>query len=73
MIRYAIVAVMLAVALPNAPSFALTKNDKMATCEFGAKEQKLQGPARKKFMDRCMSDKDDPRGPAAGGAAQPKN
>jgi hypothetical protein len=73
MIRYAIVAVMMVLALPSTPSFALTKDAKMATCKFGADEQKLQGPERKKFIDRCMSDKDDPRGPAAGGAAQPKN
>ena len=65
MIRYAIVAVMLAVMLPTAPSYAVTKDAKMATCKFGADEQKLQGPERKKFIDRCMSDKDDPRGPAA--------
>jgi hypothetical protein len=64
MIRYAIVAVMMVLALPSATSFALTKDAKMATCKFGADEQKLQGAERKKFMDRCMSDKDDPRGPA---------
>jgi psiF repeat len=72
MFRYAIVVAILAAALPSA-SFALTKDAKMATCKFGADEQKLQGPERKKFIDRCMSNKDDPRGPAAGGAGQPKN
>jgi hypothetical protein len=73
MIRYAIVAALLAVTLPGAPSYAATPKDKMATCKFGADDQKLQGAERKKFIDRCMSNKDDPRGPAAGGAAQPKN
>jgi hypothetical protein len=65
MIRYAIVAAMLAATLPSAPSYAATPKDKMATCKFGADDQKLQGAERKKFIDRCMSNKDDPRGPAA--------
>jgi psiF repeat-containing protein len=64
MLRYAIVAGMLTVALPCAPSFALTAKDKMATCKFGADEQKLEGPERSKFLKKCMSNKDEPRGPA---------
>ena len=64
----AILAALLAVGLPPAPSFALTNAAKMETCKFGADSKKLQGAERKKFIDRCMSDKDDPRGPAA-----PKN
>ena len=32
----------------------------MATCKFGADDQKLQGPARNAFMKKCMSNKDDP-------------
>ena len=73
MIRTAIVAAMLAASLPCSPSFALTQKDKMETCKFGADDQNLQGAERKKFIDRCMSNKNDPRGPGAGGAAaQPK-
>jgi psiF repeat len=34
----------------------------MATCKFGADDQKLQGAARKAFMKKCMSDKDEPHG-----------
>ena len=73
MIRTTMVAALLAVCLPGAPSFALTNDAKMETCKFGADSQKLQGPARKKFMDRCMSEKDDPRGPGAANAPPPKN
>jgi psiF repeat len=65
MMRIAFVATLLAVSLPPAPSFALTKDAKMATCRFGADSQNLQGAERKKFIDRCMSDKNDPRGPEA--------
>jgi hypothetical protein len=68
MMRIAIVAALLAATLP-APSFALTKDTKMETCRFGADSQNLQGAERKKFIDRCMSDKNDPRGPGAGTAA----
>jgi psiF repeat len=65
MMRIAIVAALLAVSLLPAPSLALTKDAKMATCRFGADSQNLQGAERKKFIDRCMSDKDDPRGAGA--------
>jgi hypothetical protein len=74
MLRYAIVAVMLAVTLPSAPSFALSAKDKMATCKFGADDQHLQGPARDAFIKKCMANKNDPRGPGGGaGEAEPKN
>jgi hypothetical protein len=63
MLRYAIVAVTLAVMLSPAPSFAVTAKDKAATCKFGADDQKLQGAARAAFMKKCMSNKNDPRGP----------
>jgi hypothetical protein len=64
-----IAAVLLAV-LPSAPSFAVTAKEKMATCKFGADDQKLAGAARAKFMKNCMANKNDPRGGAgAAGAA----
>jgi hypothetical protein len=53
---------MLAVLLPVTPSFAVTAKDKMATCKFGADDQKLTGAARSKFMKKCMLNKDEPRG-----------
>jgi hypothetical protein len=62
--------------LPSTPSFAVSAQDKMATCKFGADDQKLDGAARAAFMKKCMSGKNDPRGtgrgtPAAGAAAAP--
>jgi psiF repeat len=77
MYRYAFLVAILIAMLPSAPSFAVSAKDKMATCKFGADDQKLQGPARNTFMKKCMSNKDDPRGsatgapPAAGGMPPP--
>jgi hypothetical protein len=67
------IATVLIVALPSAPSFAVTAKEKMATCKFGAADQKLAGGARAKFMKNCMANKNDPRGGAgaAGGAVPP--
>jgi hypothetical protein len=73
MMRTTIVAALLVASLPGAPSFALDKNAKMETCKFGADSKNLQGAERKKFIDRCMSDKDDPRGQGAATAPAPKN
>ena len=59
------VAAFLVVVLPGAPSYAVTSKDKMAICKFGADDQKLTGAARGRFIKRCMSNKDEPRGPPA--------
>jgi len=73
MLRHAFAA-LLAVTLPAAPVSAVTAKDKMATCKFGADDQKLQDAARSAFMKKCMSNKDEPRGsPAPGAAPAPKN
>ena len=70
MLRYAVImAALLTVMLSTAPSLAVTAKQKMATCKFGADDQKLQGAARAAFMKKCMSNKDDPRGPAAPAAS----
>jgi len=71
MFRYAIVAAMLAVTLPGAPAFAVSAKNKLATCKFGADDQHLQRAECDAFIKKCMSDKNDPRGPA--GANAPKN
>jgi psiF repeat len=71
MLRYAIIAFLI-VILPTTSSFAVAAKDKMATCKFGADDQKLQGAARSAFMKKCMSNKDDPRGSAAPGAMAPE-
>ncbi len=76
MLRYTVVAAMLAIILPSAPCLALTAKEKMVTCKFGADNQKLKGAARSAFIKRCMSNKNDPRGPvepAAPGAPPPKD
>ena len=79
--RYIFLAATLIAMLPSAPSFAVTAKEKMATCKFGADDQKLQGAVRAKFMKNCMANRNDPRGPApaaasgtpaAGGAPPPK-
>lgn len=71
MLRHAVIAALLTAVLPIVPALALNAKDKMATCKFGADDQKLQGAARTAFMKKCMSDKDEPRGSAAPGAAAP--
>ncbi len=71
MLRYTVVAATLVIMLPSAPCLALTAKEKMATCKFGADDQKLQGAARSAFIKRCMSNKNDPRGPVGPGAPPP--
>ena len=71
MLRTAAVAAMLIVMSAGAPAVAVTSKDKMATCKFGADDQKLKGPARAKFMKNCMANKNDPRGMAAPDTAPP--
>ena len=73
MSRYALLAAALIVLVPAGPCLAVDAKQKMATCKFGADDQKLQGAARAAFMKKCMANRNDPRGPGAGGAmAAPK-
>jgi hypothetical protein len=60
----AVLAGLSIVLLSGAPSFAVTAKDKAAICKFGADNQKLKGAQRAAFIKKCMSDQDDPRGPA---------
>ena len=69
MLRNIFVAATLVAVVPYAPSLAVSAKDKMVTCKFGADDQKLQGPARAKFLKNCMANRNDPRGPAGGSAA----
>jgi hypothetical protein len=71
--RYVFVAAMLTAMLPSIPAAAVSAKQKMATCKFGADDQKLVGAARNTFMKKCMANRDDPRGPGptAGGMAPP--
>jgi hypothetical protein len=50
----------LAALLPAAPALAITAQEKMATCNFGADDQKLTGAKRKTFISKCMADRDEP-------------
>jgi len=71
--RYALVPsvfmVLLLMALPSAPALAVSAKQKMATCKFGADHPTvLAGKERADFIKKCMSDKNDPRGPLPSGA-----
>jgi hypothetical protein len=72
MCRYALVAAVLIVSISAGPCFAVDAKQKMATCKFGADDQKLQGAARNAFLKKCMANRDDPRGPGSGAASAPK-
>ena len=72
MSRYVFLAAALIVLMPARPCFAVDAKQKMATCKFGADDQKLQGAARDAFIKKCMANRDDPRGSASGGSAAPK-
>ena len=48
----------------STPLRALEPQEKMATCNFGADDQKLKGAKRKSFMTKCMADADAPVKPA---------
>ena len=64
MLRTIAIIGLLPLLLLASPASALTKAQKMETCKFGADDQKLEGAKRKAFIAKCMSAKDDPRGPA---------
>jgi hypothetical protein len=68
MSRCAFLAAALIVLLAARPCFAVDAEQKMATCKFGADQQRLQGEARDAFLKKCMEDRDDPRGPMPAGA-----
>jgi len=68
MSRCAFLAAALIVLLPAGPCFAVDAKQKMATCQFGADQQRLVGEARDAFLKKCMEDRDDPRGRTPAGA-----
>jgi hypothetical protein len=70
MMKSLLVSGLFAAMLCGAPAFAITPQEKMKTCEFGADDQKLTGTARKSFMTKCMA-KDDGPGPKSA-AKKPK-
>ena len=68
MSRCACLVAALIVLLPARPCFAVDAKQKMATCTFGADQQRLQGEARDAFLKKCMEDRDDPRDRTPAGA-----
>ncbi len=54
----------LPILLLATPASAATKEQKKETCTFGADDAKLEGAKRNTFMAKCMSNRDDKRGPA---------
>jgi hypothetical protein len=72
MSRYALLTAALIVLVPVRPCFAVDAKQKMATCKFGADDQRLQGAARNAFLKKCMENRNDPRGPGSGGGAASK-
>ena len=63
MSRSALFGLLAALAmLPSAPATALTAKEKMDTCKFGAEDQKLKGPAKQNFINKCMANADAPAG-----------
>ena len=61
-----------AAMLFGAPAFAITPQEKMKTCEFGAEDQKLTGAARKAFVSKCMANEDRPAGMSASKKPKPQ-
>jgi hypothetical protein len=55
----------LVVVSAGSPASAITSQQKMETCKFGADDQKLEGAARKAFLSKCMANEKSP-------AARPK-
>jgi hypothetical protein len=70
--RYVLVASLFSalslITLPSGPTLAVTPKQKMETCKFGADHPMLAGKARADFIKKCMSEKNDPRGPSSSDA-----
>ncbi|MFI5003154.1 MAG: hypothetical protein ACHQK9_24970 [Reyranellales bacterium] len=64
MLRILAIIGLLPLLLLASPASALTKTEKAETCKFGADDQKLEGAKRKAFIAKCMSNRNDKRGPA---------
>jgi hypothetical protein len=60
MVRYVATVGLFAALVLATPAFAITAQQKMETCKFGADNQKLVGKARKTFIARCMANDDAP-------------
>lgn len=54
--RPVVLSSIILLVLAATPASALTPQQKMETCKFGADDQKLTGAARKAFIAKCMAD-----------------
>jgi hypothetical protein len=70
MLRILSVLCLFPLLLVTGPANAVTKEQKMETCTFGADNPKLEGAKRKKFIANCMANRDDKRGPVLKPAAK---
>jgi hypothetical protein len=43
------------IMIASGPAGAITPQQKMETCKFGADDQKLTGAERKAFITKCMA------------------
>jgi hypothetical protein len=71
MLRTLSLVSLLPLLLLATPASAITKEQKMETCKFGADDQKLDGAKRKTFIANCMANRDDQRQPAGAAAPAP--
>jgi hypothetical protein len=69
MVRHLATVGLFATLLLPAPALAITAQQKMETCKFGADDQRLAGAERKKFISRCMANE---ASPAKRAKTQPK-
>jgi hypothetical protein len=51
-----IAATLTVLLLLTAPALAITAQEKMETCKFGAADQKLTGKKEQDFIKKCMAD-----------------
>ncbi len=63
MLRRASMVGVIATVLFATQALAISAEEKMKTCEFGAKAQKLVGTKRSDFIKKCMADDDAPAKP----------
>ena len=54
-VRLAVSIGVLGMLLVGTPASAITAQQKMETCKFGADDQKLTGAERKSFLSKCMA------------------
>lgn len=56
LLRSAVLPSIILLVLAATPASAITPEQRMETCKFGADNQKLTGAARKSFIAKCMAD-----------------